>query len=221
LFGVPISPAAVCDLQRKTAAALGPVVREAHAYVAGRPANVDETGWREGRQRGWLWVSVTAAVTVFLVRLSRARPVLADLIAGDPGVLTTDRYAAYDHLPADKRQVCWAHLRCHFQAMIRPTERRGGRPRRAADARRNPTGPVAADAGRDEQFEYIASQRKRFSASGLPGISVDTKQKVSIGEFFRPGRAWCRTAAEVHGYDFTSLAEYRPVPYGILCHGEE
>jgi transposase len=91
LFGVPISPAAVCDLQQKTAAALEPVVREAHAHVAGRPANVDETGWREGRKRGWLWVAVTAGVTVFLVRLSRARAVLAELIGGEPGVLTTDR----------------------------------------------------------------------------------------------------------------------------------
>jgi transposase len=118
LFGVPIGPAAVCDLQHKTAAALEPVVRAAHEYVGGRPANVDETGWREGRKRGWLWVAVTAGVTVFLVRLSRGRKVLGELIAGRPGVLTTDRYPAYDHLPAGQRQVCWAHLRRDFQAMI-------------------------------------------------------------------------------------------------------
>jgi transposase len=118
LFGVPIGPAAVCGLQRRTAAALEPVVREAHAHVAGKPANVDETGWREGRKRGWLWVAVTAGVTVFLVRLSRARAVLADLIPGRLGVLTTDRYAAYNHLPGHYRQACWAHLRRDFQAMI-------------------------------------------------------------------------------------------------------
>ncbi|VTR96154.1 Rhodopirellula transposase OS=delta proteobacterium NaphS2 GN=NPH_0066 PE=4 SV=1: DDE_Tnp_ISAZ013 [Gemmata massiliana] len=69
--------------------------------------------------------------------------------------------------------------------------------------------------GRDEQFEHIASQRKRFGASGLPSISVDTKQKVLIGPFARPGKTWCKTPTEVHGYDFTSLAEYRAVPYGI------
>jgi transposase len=118
LFGVPISPAAVCDLQRKTAAALEPVIRETHTHVAGKPANVDETGWPEGKKRGWLWVAVTASVTVFLVRLSRARAVLADLIPGSLGVLTTDRYPVYDHLPLDQRQVCWAHLRRDFQAMI-------------------------------------------------------------------------------------------------------
>jgi transposase len=123
LFGVPISPAAVCDLQRKTATALEPIVRAAHEYVAGRPANVDETGWREGGKRGWLWVAVTAWVTVFLVRLSRGRKVLGELIGGEPGVLTTDRYSAYHHLPAGRRQVCWAHLRRDFQAMI---DRRNG-----------------------------------------------------------------------------------------------
>ena len=118
LLGVPISPAAVCDLQHKTAAALELVVRAAHEHVAGKPANVDETGWREGRSRVWLWVAVTAWVTVFLVRPSRGRKVLGELIGGRPGVLTTDRYTAYAHLPPDERQVCWAHLRRDFQAMI-------------------------------------------------------------------------------------------------------
>lgn len=108
----------MCDLQHETAASLESVVREAHAHLAGRPANVDETGWREGKQRGWLWVAVTASVTVFLVRRSRARAVPADLIPGRPGVLTTDRYPAYAHLPADRRQVCRAHLRRDFRAMI-------------------------------------------------------------------------------------------------------
>jgi transposase len=118
LFGVPISPAAVCGLQSETAGALGPVAAAAHAHVAGKPANVDETGWREGRKRGWLWTAVTRSVSVFLLRLSRARAVLAELIPGEAGVLTTDRYPAYDHLAPEARQVCWAHLRRDFQAMI-------------------------------------------------------------------------------------------------------
>lgn len=118
LFGVPISPAAVCKLQHQTAGALEPITAQAHAHVTGRPANVDETGWREGRTRGWLWVAVTAAVTAFLVRLSRGRKVLAELIPGTAGVLTTDRYPVYDHLACGQRQVCWAHLRRDFQAMI-------------------------------------------------------------------------------------------------------
>jgi transposase len=118
LFGVPISPAAVCRLERATAEALAPAAEAARRHVAGRPANVDETGWREGRRRAWLWVAVTRLVTAFTIRLSRGRAVLADLIGGPPGVLTTDRFPAYDHLSPGARQVCWAHLRRDFQAMI-------------------------------------------------------------------------------------------------------
>jgi transposase len=118
LFGVPIGPAAVCALQHRTAAALAPIAEAARAHVVGKPANVDETGWREGRKRAWLWTAVTARVTAFVIRRSRARAVLGELIPGTPGVLTTDRYPAYDHLVPEARQVCWAHLRRDFQAMI-------------------------------------------------------------------------------------------------------
>jgi transposase len=68
---------------------------------------------------------------------------------------------------------------------------------------------------RDEQFRYIASQKAVFREAGMPVISVDTKKKESIGPFRNRGRAWCRNPPEVNGYDFTSLAECRAVPFGI------
>jgi transposase len=118
LFGLSISPAAVCDLQAKTAAALAPIHTQALAYTQTQPTNMDETGWTQGRTRAWLWVAVTATVTAFVIRLSRSRVAFHDLAGPTPPVLTTDRYAVYDHLPGDRRQVCWAHLRRDFQAMI-------------------------------------------------------------------------------------------------------
>ena len=71
LFGVPISPAMVCKLQHHTAAALAPVHAAVLAHLAGKPANVDETGWRQGKHRGWLWVAVSAAVTTRVGKTSR------------------------------------------------------------------------------------------------------------------------------------------------------
>jgi transposase len=117
LFAVPISTGAVCKLQHRTSEALAPITTTLQAYVVGRPANVDETSWVEGRKAGWLWVAATQWVTVFLIRLSRARAVLGELIPGPLGLLTTDRYSAYAHL-GENRQVCWAHLRRDFQALI-------------------------------------------------------------------------------------------------------
>src|SRR5262249_28493994 len=72
---------------------------------------------------------------------------------------------------------------------------------------------------RDEQFRYIASQKASFLEAELPVISIETKKKELIGPFRNRGRTWCRSAPEVNGYDFTSLAECRAVPFGIYDVG--
>jgi transposase len=119
MFGIPICAGQVCGCEAETAAATDTVVQELRAYVRSQPANIDETGWRQNRQRGWLWVIVTQAVTVFTIALSRAGSVAQRLI--DPSsreVITTDRYKGYLWLPLRQRQICWAHLTRDFQAMV-------------------------------------------------------------------------------------------------------
>jgi hypothetical protein len=75
---------------------------------------------------------------------------------------------------------------------------------------------ITRDAGqRDEQFRYIAAQRKAFTEAGLPVISVDTKKKVLIGNFRNPGRAWCKKPPEVNEHDYASQAECLAVPFGV------
>jgi transposase len=118
LFGLPLSPAMVCKLQRQTAAALHSITEQARIYTRGQPANVDETGWKQGNTRAWLWVAVTTLVVAFLVRRTRGRSAFDDLRGGSTQVHTTDRYPVYTHLKKHKRQVCWAHLRRDFQALI-------------------------------------------------------------------------------------------------------
>jgi transposase len=118
LFALPIRPAMVCKLQHRTTDALEPMGAALRGHVAGRPANVDETSWSQSGRTHWLWAAVTASASTFVVTGTRARESLSALIGGTPGVLTTDRYGAYDHLRGRARQVCWAHLRRDFQAMI-------------------------------------------------------------------------------------------------------
>src|SRR6185437_7242355 len=42
---------------------------------------------------------------------------------------------------------------------------------------------------RDEQFEYIAELRARYERNDWPILSIDTKKKEILGNFFHPGRA--------------------------------
>jgi len=96
LVGLSMSLGTMPNLEQATAQALAAPVAEAQTYVQTQPvAHVDETGWREGHTRAWLWVAVTAWVTVFVVRLSRGAKVAQELLgARFCGTLVTDRWSA-------------------------------------------------------------------------------------------------------------------------------
>jgi transposase len=118
VHGIPISLGGVSKLEARTGLALRSIHAEALDHTQGLDANVDETGWKQGPTKAWLWVAVTSLVTAFLIRRHRDRGAFDDLVGPTPGVLTTDRYSVYAHLASGARQVCWAHLRRDFQAMI-------------------------------------------------------------------------------------------------------
>ena len=115
---LPVSLGAVSKLEQTVSRALAPVHVAAHTAAKGADANVDETGWKQGAAKAWLWVAVTATLTIVLIRPNRNRAAFDALAGPTPGVLTTDRYGVYTHLIGTRRQVCWAHLRRDFQAMI-------------------------------------------------------------------------------------------------------
>ena len=118
LHGIPIALGSVSNLEARTGLALRSIHAEAVDHTQGLDANIDETGWKQGPNKAWLWVAVTSRVTAFLIRRHRDRGAFNDLVGLKPGVLTTDRYSVYAHLDPNRRQVCWAHLRRDFQAMI-------------------------------------------------------------------------------------------------------
>jgi len=137
LFGLAMSLGTIPHLEQATVQAVAAPVAEAQAYIRTQPsAHLDETGWREGRTRAWLWVAVTTWVTGFAVRLSRGAKV-AQALLGDRfcGILVTDRWSAYTWYPTRWRQVCWAHLLRDFEAMIE----RGGRSQEIGEALREQT----------------------------------------------------------------------------------
>ena len=123
VFDIPVSLGVLSKHEATVSRALEPIHAEAHTHTQGLDANVDETGWRQGKTKAWLWVAVTQLLSVFLIRPNRNRLAFDDLVGPTPGVLTTDRFPVYTHLAGDQRQVCWAHLRRDFQAMI---DRRDG-----------------------------------------------------------------------------------------------
>jgi transposase len=119
VFRVPMSVGTISQSEKVTTKVLAEPVEEARAYVPAQPvAHLDETSWREGNKRAWLWVAVTSLVTVFAVRLSRSGQVARELLGKEfSGILVTDRYSAYNWYPVRWRQLCWSHLLRDFEAI--------------------------------------------------------------------------------------------------------
>jgi len=68
---------------------------------------------------------------------------------------------------------------------------------------------------RNEQFEYIEQLRNQFAENDLPVLSIDTKKKEMIGNFYRDGRVFCKASIAVNDHDFNSFSQGVAVPHGI------
>ena len=70
-------------------------------------------------ERSTTWVGTSPLLAVFLTGVRRARAVFHQLFGERfAGVLTTDRYVVYDVIPPVRRQLCWAHLKRTFKALL-------------------------------------------------------------------------------------------------------
>jgi len=112
LFGVPMRVGTISQSEKTTTEVVAAPVEEARASVHDQAvAHVDETSWRQGGKRAWLWVAVTSMVTVLLIRMSRGGQVARELLGEHfSGILVTDRSSASNWYPVRWRQLCWAHV---------------------------------------------------------------------------------------------------------------
>jgi transposase len=117
LFGARISTGTVDAILARTSDALEQPYEDLRRRVrrAGR-LNVDETGWRLRGNKRTLWGAFTSKVALFRIASDRHEDRARELLDGNRGIVTSDRWWAYNHLPLRRRQLCWAHLRRDFKA---------------------------------------------------------------------------------------------------------
>lgn len=74
---------------------------------------------------------------------------------------------------------------------------------------------LGESADRNAQFERIAQLKEEYLDRGWPVISIDTKKKELLGDFFRPGRGWTNGQVRAFDHDFPSAADGKVIPYGV------
>jgi transposase len=128
-FGEAFSLGTFSALERAMAQALAAPYLAVQAAVAAAPAvNADETSWREGNRKAWLWLAATPALALFRIDPARSRAAFERLLPpAAPGArtVTSDRYRAYVHLRGEEHQLCWSHLIRDFTALAELSDERG------------------------------------------------------------------------------------------------
>jgi hypothetical protein len=72
---------------------------------------------------------------------------------------------------------------------------------------------------RDEQFKNIAQLKAEFKAAGNPIVSMDTKKKEYLGNFYREGQLYTLEQLHTYDHDFHSYAEGVIIPHSLYDLG--
>jgi len=78
---------------------------------------------------------------------------------------------------------------------------------------------MGAHRDRNAQFEKIAQLKQEYLCAGNPVISIDTKKKEMLGNFYRDGVTDALEPTLVNDHDFPSCSDGKVIPHGIYDLG--
>jgi len=110
-YGLKVSEAEILQLEKWVADLLKEDYENLHkAIVKSHAANGDETRFRINGMNGWMWVFVTALVTLYKIAPTRGRKVPVEVLDGFNGVLGRDAWKPYDFVECAAQQLDLIHV---------------------------------------------------------------------------------------------------------------
>ena len=117
IMGIRFSLGAVSQAHGLVAKGLAKPVAQLHTQLQHAPVcHADETRHQSHGQTLWNWALVSDWGAKFTIDPSRGQLAAKCVLGAQPSFVTvSDRYAAYNYVPIEQRQVCWAHLLRDFE----------------------------------------------------------------------------------------------------------
>ena len=127
LHGVRLSLGTISRVLARGADALKTTVEAIDTAIKTAPVvHVDETSWRLAGARQWIWSASTPRLVLVQIGSSRSQEACKALIGrSPPGIIVSDRWSGYNHLPTEQRQACLAHVIRDVRAVAELDDERG------------------------------------------------------------------------------------------------
>lgn len=119
---ISIGIGTIVATNQRVETAINPSVEKLSPWVKTEqpPIHVDETPWPVKGVKEWLWVFTNKDFCLFRAADTRSRAELeAQLGSEYGGVLSSDDLSVYNGYPVISQQKCLAHLRRHFERLIK------------------------------------------------------------------------------------------------------
>ena len=112
VMGLKFSIGTISMAHGHVAQALAVPVQQLQVHMSREPVrHADETSHRNHNHMMWAWTQVCDWGAHFRLDPSRGQVAAKALLGEQPqGVVVSDRYAGYNFVDLQQRQVCWAHL---------------------------------------------------------------------------------------------------------------
>jgi len=75
---------------------------------------------------------------------------------------------------------------------------------------------MGQNCNRNSQFENIARLKQEYWDSSNPILSMDTKKREFLGNFYREGRLYTQSVIKTFDHDFNSAARGLIIPHGLF-----
>lgn len=109
-FGLTMTPPTVLRITQRVADATRVSYEALLKALLQQPyIHIDETPLRVSGRTFWVWIFCTPQMTLYVIRPSRGRNVVQDILHDYKGIIVTDGYKVYEGI-GGAQQRCWAHL---------------------------------------------------------------------------------------------------------------
>jgi transposase len=113
VLGIPLSLGSIQNSWEEASEAVAEPCIELEKQLAHEPVlNSDETGYRTGGEKRWLWALVATSFVFYKIALTRGAEVLVQMLGEVfAGILCSDRCPTYVKYHKGEGQFCWAHFK--------------------------------------------------------------------------------------------------------------
>jgi transposase len=199
-LGLHITSGGIVQAIARAGRACRPTYRALAQGVRASPVVApDETGWRVGGQRAWLWAFVGQQLTVYRIASGRGFAEAAAVLGeGYAGVLERDGWAPYRGFGHARHQTCLAHLLRRCRELISDADR--GQARTPHAVRRILQRALGLREGRDAGRVDTATL-----AAEVAGLHAEVDRLVAGATRFPPNRRLLDHLARERAHLFTFL----------------